>query len=68
MATRAEILILNNRLRLRYAGATNIRHYTGTRADETHLTTDRMPNTSQAGRIFAGYTEELLRDVTDGRL
>lgn len=68
MATRQEIKRLNDRLRERYAGAANIRHYTGTRSDETHLTADNMPNTNQTGRIFVGYTDELLRDLADGRL
>lgn len=68
MATRQEIKRLNDRLRERYAGASNIRHYVGDRSDETHLTTDAMPNTDRAGRIFAGYTDDLLRDLANGSL
>ena len=49
----------NAMLRLRYKNARNIRHYQGERGDETHLTTDIMPNSNQAERIFAGYTDEL---------
>lgn len=51
---------LNRRLREKYSDARNIRHYQGGENNETHLTTSRMPNTNQKGRIFVGWTEELL--------
>lgn len=51
---------LNKRLREKYPDASNIKHYQGEHADETHLTTSKMPNTNQAGRIVVGWTDELL--------
>jgi hypothetical protein len=52
-------------LRDRYDGARNIRNEGGS----ITLTTDQMPNTSQAGRIFVGYDTDLLRQLdNDGQL
>ena len=60
---RTLIVKLNNWLRDRYDDASNIKHYVGDKGNETHLTTSRMPNTSQHGRIFAGYTDELYSEM-----
>jgi hypothetical protein len=55
---------LNTLLRNRYDEATNIRHYQRLTGgyNATMLTTSRMPNTHQAGRIFVGFTDDLRAD------
>lgn len=61
--TRTEAIAVNTMLRARYEGASNIRHYVGERHDETHVTVDLMPSTDRPGRIYAGYTDELIREA-----
>lgn len=56
-----EITELNKTLRERYKGIKNIRHYQGLDNNETHGTVYAMPNTSSQGRIFIGYTADLLK-------
>ncbi len=60
-----KIRLLNKYLKSKYPNATNIRHYTGNgyNDSETHLTTSKIPNTNKSGRIFVGYTGELLREI-----
>jgi hypothetical protein len=66
MATKQQIRQLNDKLRNQFNNASNIRHYSGARGDETHLTTDAMSDTDREGRIFVGYTDELIRDMARG--
>jgi len=59
--TRKQIVSLNKALRGRYTDANNIRHWTGPGRDETHLT-------FAGNRIFAGWTEDLHRELENGGL
>jgi hypothetical protein len=68
MKNRNEIKKLNDALRNYYEDAANIRHYQGNKTDATYLTTSRMPNTNQSGRIFAGHTDDLLSQLDRGQL
>ena len=61
MKTMHTIRELNEILRARYDAGRYIKHYQGDKKDETHITTDKMPSTNSPGRIFAGYTDDLLR-------
>lgn len=49
-------------LRARYEGARNIKFEVD---GVVTATVDRMHNTSQSGRIFCGFDQELLREVTN---
>lgn len=61
--SRGTIILLNKYLCSRYKNASNIKHYQGQNQDETHLTTFQMPNTNKEGRIFAGYTNDLIEQI-----
>jgi len=56
-----QIRELNKRLRSSYADASQIVHGEDGR---THLTTSSMPNNGTPGRIFAGDTAELIREMS----
>lgn len=60
MLTIAEKRKIGKLLRDRYEGARNIRF--GLDGSVT-VTVDRMPNTNQTGRIFAGWDTDLIKEA-----
>lgn len=61
MLTMSEKRKVGQILRNRYEGARNIRFETD---GAVNVTVDRMPNTNQPGRIFAGWDTELLEECS----
>ena len=62
MLTMTEKREIGRYLRTRYE-STNGRNVRFADDGSVYITVDAMPNTSQPGRIFAGWDDELLREA-----
>ena len=54
------VRLINRMLRSQFAGCRNIRHG---KDGAVACTVDRMPNTNQGGRIFAGWNTDLMNEA-----